>query len=335
MFVFVGRRRALAAGLTLATALLPVLAGPVAAHGQAVAALTVAVALTSWTIEPAALLGLVLAFGLYLLAVRRVDRAHPAHPVPRRRIAAWSAGLAVVALALFSVVDVYADELFTVHMVQHLLLTMVAPPLLLQGAPITLLLRSASAEHRQRWILPVLESRAVVAITHPVVGWVGFALVMWGSHFSPLFDAALADDGIHAAEHALFLTAGLLFWLPVGGIDPNPHRMGHAARVGYMLLGLPQNSFLGLAIFSAPTVLYAHYAALVRAWGPTPLQDQQLAGGVMWAAGDVLFLVPLLAVVAAWFRSEEEKGRLHDERLDRERTRAEATARSAPARPER
>jgi putative copper resistance protein D len=335
MFEFVGRRRPLLAGGTLAALLPTALAGPVSAHGQTAAELTVGVALTSWTIEPAALVALFAALGLYVFAVRRVDRAHPAHPVPRRRLLAWSAGLAVVAVALFSFVDVYADELFTVHMVQHLLLTMVAPPLLLQGAPITLLLRSASAEHRQRWILPVLESRVIVALTHPLVGWVGFALVMWGSHFSPLFDAALADDGVHAFEHGLFLGAGLLFWLPVGGVDPNPHRMGHAARVGYMLLGLPQNSFLGLAIFSAPTVLYPHYAALVRAWGPTPLQDQQLAGGVMWAAGDVLFLVPLLAVVAAWFRSEEEKGRLHDERLDRERSALEARARSAPARPER
>lgn len=333
--MFVGRRRALAAGGTLAAPLLAVLAAPVSAHGQAAAELTFDVALTSWTIEPVAMLGLLVALGLYLLGVRRVDRAHPAHPVPRRRMLAWSVGLAVVAVALLSVVDVYADELFTVHMVQHLLLTMIAPPLLLQGAPITLLLRSASPTHRQRWILPVLESRIVVAFTHPLVCWVAFALVMWGSHFSPLFDAALADDGVHVAEHALYLGAGLLFWLPVAGVDPYPHRLGHAARVGYMLLALPQNSFLGLAIFAAPAVLYPHYAAVERAWGPTPLEDQQLAGGVMWAAGDVLFLVPLLFVVVAWFRSEEEKGRLHDERLDRERERLEATARSAPARPPR
>jgi putative copper resistance protein D len=335
MFVYVGRGRPLAAGGALAAALLAALTDPVSAHGRPAAELTVGMALTSWTPEPTALLALVIGLGLYLVAVRRVDRAHPGHPVPRRRIAAWLAGLAVVAVALFSVVDVYADELFSVHMIQHLLLTMVAPPLLLQGAPITLLLRSASHAHRQRWILPVLESRAVVALTHPLVGWVGFALVMWGSHFSPLFDAALADDGIHAFEHALFLGAGLLFWLPVVGVDPNPHRIGHAARVGYLLLSLPQNSFLGLAIFSAPAVLYPHYAALVRAWGPTPLEDQQLAGGLMWAAGDLLFLVPLLGVVVAWFRSEEEKGRLHDERLDRDRAQREATARSAPARPPR
>lgn len=311
-------------GGVLAVVALLALAGPAAAHGRPSEELTAASALTSWTVEPLALVGLLLSLVLYLVAVRRVDRAHPDHRVPRWRIAAWLGALAVVAFALFSVVDVYADELFSVHMVQHLLLTFVAPPLLLQGAPLTLLLRSASHAHRQRWILPVLESRAVGLLTHPVLGWVGFLLVMWGSHFSPLFDAALADDGIHAMEHLLFLGAGLLFWLPVVGADPSPHRLGHAARVVYLMLSLPQNSFLGLAIFSAPAVLYPHYAALVRAWGPTPLADQQLAGGIMWAAGDLLFLVPLLAVVAGWFRHEEAQGRINDERLDRERATREA-----------
>ena len=318
MFALAGRRRPLLTGGALAAATLAGLVAPVAAHGRPEQELTLGSALTAWTVEPLALVGLLVGLALYLWAVRRVDRAHPVHPVPRWRIAAWLGGLAVVAVALLSVVDVYADELFSVHMVQHLLLTLVAPPLLLEGAPLTLLLRLASHEQRERWILPVLESRVVGLLTHPLLGWVGFVLVMWGSHFSPLFDAALADDGIHALEHALFLVAGLLFWLPVVGADPSPHRLGHAARVGYLLLSLPQNSFLGLAIFSAPTVLYPHYAALVRAWGPTPLADQQLAGGLMWAAGDILFLVPLLFVVVGWFRHEEDQGRINDERLDRE-----------------
>ena len=317
MSLLVGRPVSVAAAVAAALgALLP---GTASAHGRAIEALTPARALTSWSLQPAALLALAVAGALYLAAVRRVDRAHPAHRVPRRRTAAWLAGLAVVGFALSSFVDVYADDLFSVHKVQHLLLSMVAPPLLLMGAPLTLLLRVSTPARRQRWILPALGSQLVRVLTAPLVGWLVFAAVMWGSHFSPLFDAALEDDAVHAAEHGLFLAAGLLFWLPVGGVDPSPHRMGHAARIGYLLLSLPQNSFLGLAIFSAPAVLYPHYASLQRAWGPTPLEDQQLAGGIMWAAGDLLFLVPLLFLVVAWFRAEEEKGRLHDERLDRER----------------
>jgi putative copper resistance protein D len=108
--------------------------------------------------------------------------------------------------------------------------------------------------------------------------------------------------------------------------DPSPHRMGHAARIGYVLLGMPQNAFLGVAILSARGVLYPHYATLERPWGPPPLVDQQLAGGLMWGAGDLLFLGPLLLLVVAWFQAEEAEGRRVDARLDRERQARERAA---------
>ena len=306
-------------------ALVLLLGGPGTALGHvtdvAPPAPTPWVVLTSWAFEPFAVLGIAAAAVLYLVAVRRVDRAHPANPVPRRRTVAWLGGLAIVGVALNSFVDVYATSLFSVHMVQHILLAMVGAPLLLLGAPITLLMRVASPATRQRRILPILHSRPVRAISHPVVGWLALAVVLWASHFSPLFGAALDDPGVHALEHALYLGAGLLFWWPVVGVDPHPYRMGHGMRFGYALLAMPLNSFLGLVLFVTPVVLYEHYATVQRLWGPTPLEDQQLAGGIMWAAGDLIFLVPLLFLTVAWFRSEEEKGRLHDEKLDRERAR--------------
>ena len=314
--------RVLAAG-GLAAAALATLPGAALGHVTDIAPPepTPWIALTSWAFEPFALVGILVAAALYLMGVRWVDRAHPANPVPRRRIVAWLGGLGAIAVALFSCLDVYATSLFSVHMVQHLLLAMVGAPLLLLGAPITLLLRVASSETRQHRILPVLQSRPVRAISHPVVGWLALAVVLWASHFSPLFGAALDDPGIHALEHALYLGAGLLFWWPIVGADPHPYRMGHGMRFGYALLAMPLNSFLGLVLFATPVVLYEHYASLQRIWGPTPLEDQQLAGGIMWAAGDLIFLVPLLFLTLAWFRAEEEKGRLHDEKLDRERAR--------------
>ncbi len=317
------RSERLVAGGGLATALLTTLPSVALGHVTDVAppAPTPWIVLTSWTLEPFALIGIVVAATLYVIAVRRVDRAHPGNPVPRRRIAAWLAGLGVIAVALFAFVDVYATSLFSVHMVQHLLLAMVGAPLLLLGAPITLLLRVASPETRRRRILPVLHSRPVRVISHPVVGWLVFAFVVWASHFSLLFDAALEDPAVHALEHALFIGAGLLFWWPIVGADPHPYRMSHGMRFGYALLAMPLNSFLGLVLFVTPVVLYQHYATVQRIWGPTPLEDQQLAGGLMWAAGDLIFLVPLLFLTLAWFRAEEEKGRLHDEKLDRERAR--------------
>jgi len=327
MPVHVGRFATSAAAAAMAAALLGLSPGATRAHGVGADELTTLSALTSWTLEPLAFLGILAMAAVYLAAVRRVARAHRLNPVPRRRTAAWLAGLLVVALALFSFLDVYAGQLFSVHMIQHILLTMVAAPLLVLGAPVTLLLRALPRSWRMRWVMPILESAPLRLLAHPVVGWTVFAGVMWAAHFSPLFDAALEDDGVHSLEHALFLSAAVMFWWPVVGVDPSPHRMGYGTRFGYVLLSMPQNSFLGLAIFAAPGVLFSHYATLTRAWGPTPLEDQQLAGGIMWAAGDMLFLVPLLLLTAAWLRAEEEKGRLHDERLDRERSAREAATR--------
>jgi putative copper resistance protein D len=195
----------------------------------------------------------------------------------------------------------------------------VAAPLLVLAAPITLLLRWVSPTARRKWILPVLESRVVRFIAHPLVAWILFAGVMWFSHFSPLFDAALDDFTLHRLEHALFLGTALLFWWPVIGADPSPHRMAYPARILYLALGMPLMSLLGLVIFSARTVLYPHYEDLVRDWGPTPLEDQALAGGIMWAGGDAFFVLALVLTVAAWIRHEERENLREDARLARAR----------------
>ncbi len=286
------------------------------AHGAAPEPLTVERGIGAWSLDPVVVIGLAVAVVAYLGAVRSVDRAHPSSPVPARRLTAWLAGLVVVAVALTSAVEVYATTLFSVHMVQHLLLTMVAAPLLALGAPVTLLLRLAPTRVRRGLILPILHSRPLRALSFPVVSWLIFAGVMWASHFSPLFDAALESPLVHLLEHALFLGSGLLFWWPAVGADPSPWRLKPGARIGYLALGMPQNTFLGLAIYSAPGVLYPHYATIERAWGLSALADQQIAGGLMWAAGDVLFLVPLVAAIAAWLRAEEARGARLDAQLD-------------------
>ncbi len=226
------------------------------------------------------------------------------------------AGLGVLLFATQSVIGGYDTTLFTVHMTQHLLLTMLAAPLLLLGAPVTLLLRASSSEVRKRWILPVLHSRVVRTLSNPFVAWTLFAAVMWMSHFSPLFEAALEDPFIHELEHLLYLSAALLFWWPVVGVDPAPRRLSHPMRIGYLMVGMPFSSFLGLAIFSATSVLYAHYATLQRTWGQTALDDQSWAGGIMWAGGDFVFFVAMVLAVMTWLRSEEVEGRRMDALLD-------------------
>ena len=308
----------MAAASVAAVALTVVSGVPVAAHGVAAGPPDAAMLLTGWSFDIEVWLPVLLAGWGYLVLVRSVNRAHPANPVPRRRVWCWFAGLAVLLVATQSVIGAYDTTLFTVHMAQHLLLTMLAAPLLLLGAPVTLLLRAASPEVRRDVILPVLHSRLVRIVSHPIVAWTQFAVILWASHFTGLFDAALEDPLIHVLEHVLFLGSALLFWWPVVGVDPAPRRLSHPLRVGYLIVGMPFMSFLGLAIFSATAVLYPHYATLSRDWGQAPLVDQQWAAGLMWFVGDLVFFLAVVFAVAAWLRAEDAEGRRIDSILDRQ-----------------
>ncbi|MDP8904419.1 MAG: cytochrome c oxidase assembly protein [Chloroflexota bacterium] len=316
----VGRRSRLTAALVAGSIAGAVTAPPpVLAHGAPPAPPSTLDVLLAWRFEPHVVLPLLGLLLLYRLAARRVARRHPGNPVPRWREWSWYGGLGVLLVALASPIATYDTTFFAAHMVQHLLLTMVAAPLLALAAPITLLLRVATPRTRQRVILPVLHSLPLRIASFPIVTWLVFAAVMWTSHFSPLYEAALHDELVHVAEHALYLGAAMLFWWPAVGADPSPWRLPHAARIAYLFLGMPQSSFLGLAMLSSPNVLYPHYATLERSWGPGPLADQQLAGGIMWAGGDLAFLVALILAVWVWLRAEEAEGRRVDARLDRER----------------
>jgi len=272
-----------------------------------------------WTLEPAVLLSL-LAAGLgWIWVARRIDRRHPGNPVPRRRTVAFLGGLAVIAIALMSGIDTYDTSLFSLHMVQHLLLTMVAAPLIVLGAPITTLLRVATPNARRIVILPILHSRVLKVVAFPVVAWLIFAGVMWGTHFSVIFDRSLEDPFVHDIEHALYLGAALLFWWPAVGSDPSPWRMPHPVRAMYVFLQMPQNTFLAVTILNSNVPLYPHYATSIRSWGPSPLQDQQIAGGLMWLCGDLLFLAAIFGIIASWMVHEKRQEAAVDRRVDRER----------------
>lgn len=280
--------------------------------------------LLGWHFEASIVLPLLAAALAWRWAVRRVNREHPANPVPRGRTVAFAGGLVAIGFALLSGVETYDTTLFSIHMVQHILLTLVAAPLIALSGPITLLLRVASPEDRRRWILPALHSRLLRALTFPVVAWILFAGVMWASHFSPLFDLALEDPIVHTLEHGLYLTAALLFWWPAVSPDPSPWRMSHPVRALYVFLQMPQNTFLAVAILSASAPLYQHYATLVRTWGPDALSDQQAAAAIMWVAGDLIFFVAILGIVAQWMRHEDRETARADRRADAEMERIRA-----------
>jgi putative copper resistance protein D len=314
---------------SLVTPVAAALAWPavVAAHGAVPPEPPTLVSLLfGWHIDPL-IVGALLASAIaWLLLVRRVRRLHPGHPVSRARSAAFLGGLAAIAAALLSGIERYDTTLFSVHMVQHLLLMLVAAPLIVLAAPVTQLLRAASARVRNRWLLPALHSTPVAAIGHPVVAWLTFTLVLWFTHFSPLFDVALEDRVVHDLEHGAYLVSSLLFWWPVVAVDPARWRMPYPVRALYVLLQLPVNSFLGMAILFAADPLYPHYATLGSPYGITALADQQLAGGLMWLAGDVAFIAAVLAVVAAWMRHEERRAPAAERRADAERAALSARA---------
>ena len=256
--------------------------------------------LTAWTFDPTVVAALLATAVLYLRGVRRVRR--PDRKLANRA-ACFLSGLVVLWVALQSPIDAYADTRLSVHMVQHLLLTMVAAPLLVLGGPVILALRASTPAFRHRWLLPLLRSWPVRLLTAPVVAWAQFALVLWVSHFSPLYELAVRNDGVHALEHLLYLASAVLFWLPVVGVDPSPRRLSHPARLLYLFLAMPQASFLGLALWGTSRVLYPTYQATL---GAGALDDQRLAGTIMGSAG-MLVMVPALGLVLLDWLAREER----------------------------
>ena len=265
-----------------------------------------------WAWPPVVTVAVVLVGLLWARAIRQVAREHPGNPYPRRRTISFAAALALLLLALQSGIERYDTTLFSMHMVQHLILLFPVPILLLQAGPMTLLLRVASPRWRAR-ILAVLQSRVVGVISHPLVGWTLLIAVMWGTHLSVMFETALENETIHNMEHALYLSTALLFWAPIFSVDPIRHRLRGGSALAYLITQMPQNSFLGVAIMWSTTPLYPHYLTLQRAWGPSPLEDQQLAGAIMWLVGDALFLAAIFVVLAALAKSEDRPQSRYDE----------------------
>jgi putative membrane protein len=260
--------------------------------------------LTSWTLNPLAIVPIVVVAWLYGVGLRRAARAGTPHP--RRSAVAFVTGLALVAVALASPIDAYAEVSFSVHMSQHLMLTLLAPPLLALGAPITLALRTTRPP-TARLLSRLLRSVPALVLSDPVVGWVLFVGVAFAIHLTPLFDLALRNAGAHALEHALWLAAAIVYWWPIVGRDPSPHPMSFPLRLLSLFMAMPAMSFLALAIYSARTPLYDGYATLPPPWGPAALQDQRAAATMMWLVGNLGLIVAMLVVAAAWKRDEDAR----------------------------
>ena len=312
-----------AAGL----ALLPVLAE---AHGNVASPPpTLWRMLTRWEFDPLFIIVVGLSSWIYYAGVQRVNRLHARAPWPRKRTIYFMSGNLVLIIALISPPATYDTDLFSLHMVQHLLIMMLAAPLFVLGTPMTLALRAATPALRRNVLLPALHSRAMKVIMFPLVSWLVFTAVLWFSHFSGLYEATLTNNWIHRGEHLMYFVAALMFWWQAIGLDPTPWRMPHPVRMVYVFLQIPQSSFIGVAIYQAPDVLYSHYANLGRTWGPSPLFDQQIAGTIMWLMGDMMLLGALALMGASWMKHEELETRRIDRQLARERAEQKAAREAA------
>ncbi|GAC1477396.1 MAG: hypothetical protein NVS1B12_12530 [Acidimicrobiales bacterium] len=212
----------------------------------------------------------------------------------RLRSGAFATGVAVIGVALCSGIAHYDDSVFTLHVVQHLLLSMVAPPLLALGAPITLAVQ-ASSRPTQRRILRALHTPAVALLTYPVVTWLLFSVSLIVLYATGLYAASLRHSWLHDLVHIHFVTVGALFFWPVVGIDPSRWRLPHGARLLYVFLALPFHAIVGLTLVTASTPL----------WSAHSVTDQQTGGGVMMLFGDLITLGVFAVVFVQWAQADE------------------------------
>lgn len=283
--------------------------------------------LSRGSLDVAVAVNLLAAGALYVVGARHVSRRDPDLPWPRRASAVFLVGLVMLALVHLGPMGAWSHTFLWVHMTQHLVSMMVAAPLLVLGAPVTLAFRAASPLQRRRVMVPALRSRAVRWLTDPFVTWFLFAGVLIGAHFTPFYDWALRNhDADVMIEKPLFLVVGFLFYFPLIGSNLQPRRPSYPVRLLSMASVMIPEAVVGAVIFFASTPLYPAFAEAARPFGPDVLLDQHLAGAAMWALIMVADSFWLMDMAVAWMRSEEVRTRRIDAQIA-----AEQAAPRAPA----
>jgi cytochrome c oxidase assembly factor CtaG len=291
---------------------------------------TVGRVFTDWGIDPIPFVVTVWAAGLYVLGVVVLHRRGDRWPVGRT-LAFVVLGMGSFFFATASGLGRYDTTLLSVHMVQHMLLSMVVPLALALGAPVTLALRTLPPAPR-RWLLAVLHSRVAKVLSFPPLAFTLYVTSPWALYFSPWYDASLSSSFVHQMMHIHLVLVGTLFFWPLVGIDPVPGRVSYPFRVLLALMTLPFHAFLGVTIMGQSTLIGGeHYFALregpMGAWLPPALDDQHLAGGILWATGDLIGVLFFVVLFIQWVRSSMKEAAREDRRLDlAERRSATSTA---------
>jgi putative copper resistance protein D len=252
-----------------------------------------------WAFSPAVTV-LAVAFAvLYLEGAYQAARRHPDQPWPWWRTGMFLGGLAVVVLATESGIGAYGEVLFWDHMIQHLMLIMVAPAMLVTGQPITLLLR-ASRDPLHAWAERAVRSPVVTWLTWPPFVVVAYAVTIIGTHLTGLMNVIMTHQAMVNGEHLLYLVVGYLFFLPLIGQEPIKWRLSYPARLLVLFLTMPVDTFTGLALGYSGTPMATMGPR--PSWAPNPISDLHSGGAVMWIGGDAIMFAFMMLVFLAWSR---------------------------------
>ncbi|MCA9868230.1 MAG: cytochrome c oxidase assembly protein [Anaerolineales bacterium] len=284
-------------------------------------------AFSSWGWRPEVVIVLWVPGVLFLLGWRKLRRISGSARGARSLGAAWRpvayiSGLLVIGLALMSPIDVLGQQLFFMHMIQHLLLIMVAPvllllpnpmPFLLWGLPARARLAAGSALnlvlHKQSTI-----GRLLRRATSPAIVWFSMIVFIIGWHDPNTYDAALQNELVHDLEHVTMFVAGMLFWWTVIGAGPRLNKnMSLPAKIAFVIAAVPPNMALGAALAFSQEPIYSFYVDMPRLWGMSVLDDQRLSGIIMWIPGSMMYLIAALVLLFRLLSGEGTKTPRNDE----------------------
>ena len=290
--------------------------------------------LSEWGVDPVLFVVSVWVTGLYLYGVWLLRRRGDTWPVGRT-LSFVVLGMGSFYVITSSGIAAYDTVLLSVHMVQHMVLSMMVPLFLALGAPVTLMLRTLPPRPRG-WLLALLHSRPVAVLSFAPLTFLLFVVSPWALYFTGWYEASLRSDYVHEMMHVHLVLVGSLFFWPLVGVDPVPGRVAFPFRLLLIFLTLPFHAFLGVTIMGQEELIAGDwYRSLPMAWLPDPADDQHLAGGILWGSGDLVGLTFFAVLFVQWVRSSMREAQREDRRLDRlERLGSGGGSSSAPPTPE-
>ncbi|MFF7070239.1 cytochrome c oxidase assembly protein [Streptomyces pseudovenezuelae] len=274
-----------------------------------------------WSADPFFLVACLLALGLYAWGVVRLRRRGDSWSVGRT--VSYVLGVLSIGLMMCTGLNDYGMVMFSVHMVQHMVISMLSPILILLGAPVTLALRALPVAGKGRkgpreLLLALLHSRYMRIVTHPAFTIPLFIASLYALYFTPIFDSLMGSRTGHVAMMVHFLAVGVVFFWPIIGVDPGPHRPGYLMRMLELFAGMPFHAFFGIALMMASEPMVETFKNPPASLGIDALSDQNYAGGIAWAFSEIPSVLVLIALLFQWYGSEQRQAKRSDRAADRD-----------------